>query len=280
VLWSSDQLSGVDFSEDGVNFYAENCAIELSPDYNTYTIKSLNNPNSIINITVTRTAPGFQAGRNGTTNFGTDPAAPWGSMRHIFWPRNTVEGSIVTADGPIDFKGRGLFVHALQGMKPHHAAARWAFANFQGPTHTAVMMSFTTPASYGSTVVNVGGIVKDGEIVYAGCTNTATYPAIKGDAECDWPEPESARYEWTGKTADGKALTAVLEGPLDTRLDRIDIMAEVPGFVKNIVAAAAGTRPYIYQYSPGATVPTLKLNIGGEEVSEEGQLFAEATFIS
>lgn len=201
-------------------------------------------------------------------------------MRHIFWPRNTVEGSIVTPDGPIDFKGRGLFIHALQGMKPHHAAARWDFANFQGPNHTAVMMAFTTPASYGSTVVNVGAIIKDGEIVYAGCSNSATHTAIKGDPENDWPEPEATKYEWKGKTAAGKDLEAVLEGPLDTRLDRIDIMAEVPGFVKNIVAAAAGTRPYIYQYSPDVATPTLKLKIGEEEISEEGKLFAEATFIS
>jgi hypothetical protein len=38
-----------------------------------------------------------------------------------------------------------------------------------------------------------------------------------------------------------------LAGPLGDRLDRVDIMAEVPGFVKNIVAAAVGTKPYIYQ---------------------------------
>ena len=32
------------------------------------------------------------------------------------------------------------------------------------------MMEFTTPPSYGSTVVNVGGIAKDGEIVWAGAS--------------------------------------------------------------------------------------------------------------
>jgi len=70
---------------------------------------------AIVNLTVTRQAPGFKVGKDGTTTFGTDPAAPWGSMRHVFWPRNTVEGTIVTKDGPIDFKGKGLFIHALQG---------------------------------------------------------------------------------------------------------------------------------------------------------------------
>jgi hypothetical protein len=55
------------------------------------------------------------------------------------------------------------------------------------------------------------------------------------------------KLEWVGKTKDGKAVEAVLVGPLDDRLDRVDVMAHVPGFVKQIVAASAGTKPYIYQ---------------------------------
>jgi hypothetical protein len=110
-------------------------------------------------------------------------------------------------------------------------------------------MQFITPPSYGSTVVNVGGLIKDGEIITAGIMNTVKHTEIKGDAECDWPEPGAVRYEFNGKTKDGKEVTAVLETPLDEKLDRIDIMAEVPGFVKTIIAAAAGTRPYVYQVS-------------------------------
>jgi hypothetical protein len=246
-LWSSDQLTGVDFSEDKTNFYADNVAVELSEDATSYTIKSMTNEASIVNLTITRVAPGFHVGKDGKTNFGTDPAAPWGTMRHAFWPRNTVEGTIVTNDGPIDFKGKALFIHALQGMKPHHAAAKWNFVDFQGPNFSAIMMEYTTPPSYGSTVVNVGGLIKDGEIITAGSSNSAAHSQIKGDPENDWPEPEAVKFEWSGKTKDGKTVTAVLDGPLDQRLDRVDVMAEVPGFVKNIVAAAAGTKPYIYQ---------------------------------
>ena len=222
-------------------------AVELSDDGKTYTIKSMTNEASIVNLTISRVAPGFQVGKDGKTYYGTDPMAPWGSMRHVFWPRNTCEGSVVTKDGPIDFKGKALFIHALQGMKPHHAAAKWTFINFQGPRFSAIMMEYTTPPSYGSTVVNVGGLVKDGEIITAGSSNTAAHSKIKGDPENDWPEPEAIKVQWNGKTKDGKDVTALLEGPLDPRLDRVDVMAEVPGFVKNIVAAAAGTKPYIYQ---------------------------------
>lgn len=204
---------------------------------------------AIVNVTMTRSAPGFQVGNDGKTYFGTDLNNPWGSMRHAFWPRNTVEGTITTKDGPIDFKGKGFFVYALQGMKPHHAAAKWNFVDFQGSTYSAIMMEYTTPPSYGSTVVNVGGIAKDGVIVIAGSSNSATHTRVKEDAQNDWPEPLEIKFTWSGRSKDGKAVEAVMEGPLDERLDRIDVMAEVPGFVKKIVAGAAGTKPYIYQVS-------------------------------
>jgi len=240
----------------------------------------MTNQKALVDLTIKRTAPGFQIGRDGRSYYGTDPKAPWGSMRHAFWPRNSAEGTITTEDGPVDFKGKAMFVMALQGMKPHHAAAKWNFVNFQGPHHSAIMMEYITPPSYGSTVVNIGGIVKDDEIIFANASGSATHTKIKGDAESGWPEPEDVKYQWLGKTKDGKAVEAVLEGPLDTRMDRIDVMEEVPGFVKNIVAAAAGTKPYIYQFSPRDHPLSLKLKIGDENITEEGSLFTEATFIS
>lgn len=120
-LWSTDQLNNVRFGEGNYNFYADNCSLELSEDGTSYTIKSSTNKQSIVNLKFTRTAPGFVMGKDGTSHFGTDPAKPWGSMRHAFWPRCKVEGSVLTQKGEIDFGGRGMFVHALQGMKPHHA---------------------------------------------------------------------------------------------------------------------------------------------------------------
>lgn len=105
-------------------------------------------------------------------------------------------------------------------------------------------MEFVTPPSYGSTTVNVGGIVGDGKILYAGTNNTVKHTDVKPDPDNGWPEPTAARFTWSGN-----GVEAVLEGPYGKRVDRVDIMAEVPGFVKQIVAGAAGTKPYIYQVS-------------------------------
>lgn len=109
------------------------------------------------------------------------------------------------------------------------------------------MMEYTTPPSYSSTVVNVGGVATDDKILFAGSSNSARHTTIKGDPENSWPEPSAASYQWKGKTEDGKDAEANLSGDLGQRLDRVDVMAEVPKFVKQIVAGAAGTKPYIYQ---------------------------------
>ncbi|KAK3944932.1 oxidative stress survival, Svf1-like protein [Diplogelasinospora grovesii] len=278
-LWCSTPLSNHEFSEDRTSFYANDCAVELSADGTSYSIKSMNDDRAIVNLTITRTAPGFQAGKTGNSLFGTDLNNPWGSMRHAFWPRCVSEGTITTKDGPIDFKGRAFFVYALQGMKPHHAAAKWKFVDFQGPTYSAVMMEYTTPPSYGSTVVSVGGIAKDGEIVTAGCSTNAIHVETKSDSENDWPEPTKVKFTWSGQTKDGKSVEGLLEGDLEEKLDKVDVMAEVPGFVKKIVAGAAGTKPYIYQYMPTKKPLQLHLKTGDEEVTEEGKLFSEAVFI-
>ena len=177
------------------------------------------------------------------------------------------------------------------------AAARWNFVNFQSPTYSAVMMDYTTPPSYGSTIVNVGGLVKDGEIICAGAENSALHTEVNEDAENEWPEPAAVKFSWKGKTKDGKPVIAELEGSLGKRLDKVDVLAEVPGFVKKIVGGVAGTKPYIYQvshclhspryakvdkslqYSPQSRL-SLKINIDGVKNVEEGVLFSETTFIS
>jgi len=226
-------------------------------------------------LTFTQAAPGFKLGRDGTTTYGTDPAAPWGKMVHNFWARCKVEGSIVGSGTATTIKGVGMYAYALQGMKPHFAARKWNFLSFQGPTYSAILMEFTAPVAYAETVVAVGAVVKDGEIVFAGASpNTSVkHDTTLTDKNNKLEEPVNATYTISDPT--GKS-TAIVTGPIAPRLDLIDIMGELPAIVKSIATSASGTRPYIYQYGPQTT-----LNIqGGESVSEKGRAFIEATFIS
>ena len=253
-LWCSDSVTNYGFDETKLSFFADGCAVDLNDDASEYTIKSAVNEGCLVDLRVTRKAPGFQAGKNGTSYYGTDERNPWGSMRHVFWPRCHVEGTMTTKDGPIDFKGRAMFAHALQGMKPHHAgklrttegalwlmmyaAAKWNFINFQTPSYSAVMMEFTTPPSYGSSVVTIGCIAIDDEVLLGGSQAPVAYTEVREDP--DWPEPGAVKLNWTGKTKDGKTATAELAGGLGKRLDKIDVMAEVPNFVKTIVGGVVG----------------------------------------
>lgn len=244
-------MSNFSFSEDKQNFKADGCSMEISEDGKTYTIKSSMNKQAVVDLKFTQTSPGFVVGKNGTSNYGTDPQKPWGRMKHAFWPRCQVEGSIITQQGPVDFKGRGFVSHALQGMKPHFAANKWNFANFQSPSYSASMMQFTTPKSYGQTSVAVGGIATEGAILIAGASPSLTveHTAVRGDPDNEWPEPGAVAFTWSGKTHDGKDVFARLEGGITPRTDRVDVMGELPKFVKQIVAGAAGAKPYIYQVS-------------------------------
>ena len=119
--WRSDPLSNFMFDESMLSFAADNLAVSLNEEADTYTIKSTVNENTTVDLTFTRASPGFVIGKDGTTYYGTDHENPWGSMYHSFWPRCAVKGTIKTNEETIDLGGRGLFIHALQGMKPHHA---------------------------------------------------------------------------------------------------------------------------------------------------------------
>lgn len=105
--------------------------MEISEDGKSYAIKSSVNKHSIVDLKFTQSATGYVVGKDGTTAFGTDPQKPWGRMYHKFWPRCRVEGHILTQQGPVDFKGVGIFIHCLQGMKPHFAGMPLQFVSLR-----------------------------------------------------------------------------------------------------------------------------------------------------
>lgn len=92
--------------------------------------------------------------QGGKSIFGLQPpptpsAEPDGYVFHAFWPVAKTEGVILANGQVIDGAGQGMFIHAIQGMRPNLVASKWNFANFQSDKVTAIMMEFTTIASYG-----------------------------------------------------------------------------------------------------------------------------------
>lgn len=284
-IWTSTKLD--DFMVKGANFYATNLKIELDEDNKTYHLVSKVNEESIVDLTFTKLAPAAKIGKDGVTIYGDDIENPWGTMRHVFWPRNNVEGTI-TSKNPetgeeksFNIKGLSMFVMALQGMKPHHAAATWNFLNFHSKLLSTVLMEFTTPKSYGSTKVTIAFVSNDEGILTGSINNETVHEKTEID-EIGWPKPNAITFNIHGvdskatdeEVANGTAtpVEAKISGDL-TLIERVDVMHEIPAFVKNIVSGVAGTKPYIYQMWNNLTI---ELN----EIKETSIGYVEATFIT
>ncbi|EPQ28033.1 uncharacterized protein PFL1_04360 [Pseudozyma flocculosa PF-1] len=258
--------------------------------------------------------------KGGMSFFGANAGSPDGYVVHRFWPIAMSQGHIIAKGQAIDAKGQGMFVHAIQGMRPNLVASKWNFANFQADDDklgrvAAIMMEFTTTSDYGSAkggsqiqgaqassgapaasgretmTVNIGSIVVDGKLV-------STL-----DQDTGYQAPQSIRYTWDGPLLDaasgkgdvaakvGAELTVDLGKPYPSSethglVDKVDVLAEIPYVVRKVVNVVAGTKPYIYQtLNPTTLSVQLPEQYGGrgkEERTHEvkGTLFEEHTFIS
>lgn len=281
-IWTSTRLENFKIV-DGFNFEADNLKFEMV-DGRNYKLKSFVCDESIVELEVERLTDGVIFGDDGMTFYGDDINQPWGSMRHVFWPKCTVNGRILTKKlGEVKItNGYTMFVMALQGMKPHHAAKSWNFMNFQSSNYAAVQMEFTTPKSYANTKVNIGIVTDNEKILFATIDNEVVHL----DSEIDsvgWPVPKAIEFNYVDPL-NGNTIAKVT-GPLKNLVERVDVMAEIPQFVKNIVSGVAGAKPYIYQYSNEFEIEILdkeKDSKSGKAVEgkEKGIGFTEVTFIS
>lgn len=317
-LWTSTKLEN--FRIEDANFYADDLSVEQSEDGTQYHLVSKVNDQSLVDLVVTRLTPGAKLGDDPATYYGDNLEQPWGSMRHVFWPRNTCVGEIKVKvpkkgkkqeqegetagneeteeteetedleDRTLTFKKEDpsycMFVMAFQGMKPHHAAKAWNFMFFHSEKNTVVLMEFTTPKSYSNTKVSIGIITSDRDILGVTYNNSALHMNQEVDS-VGWNVPQYIRVELNGLKAhikdeevsqdkDEHKIKALVEGPLENMVERIDVMGEVPNFVKNIVSGVAGTKPFIYQYADAENF-TFQLD---DKEKCKGLAWVEVTFIS
>ncbi|KAH7921034.1 oxidative stress survival, Svf1-like protein [Leucogyrophana mollusca] len=288
-----------------------------------YTIRAHLSDDLQISLDVTRPAsvPGFKVGKGpkgGYSYFGHDAEKPEGYVVHRFWPRTNASGLIMHKGQAIPAQGSGMFVHAIQGMRPNLVASRWNFANFQSGAHggvSAIQMEFTTLDAYGrrgagsgGVAVNVGSLVLGGKLAVV--TAETRWPdekqaedsSIKSraihlhpahDTDTGYSQPSEIDFHWAGpsilKDAEG-AIDASLHldvgGPKNPKglIEKVDVLAEIPYVVKTVVNYVAGTKPYIYQWHNKT-----KLVVSGPDalipglsagLEVEGMLYNEATFIS
>ncbi|KAI0359978.1 oxidative stress survival Svf1-like protein, partial [Trametes cingulata] len=289
----------------------------------SYTITANLGDDLQITLEVGRPAsvPGFKIGKGptgGFSYFGPDPKNAEGYVVHRFWPRTQATGMLVHNGKAVPVKGSGMFVHAIQGMRPNLVAARWNFAHFQSEQHggtSAVLMDFTTTDAYGRkgagsgfVTVSVGALVLGGKLAAvtaetkwpdeepaasAGVVSRAVHSKTARDQETGYDAPTELVYRWAGPS-----LVPDAQGPIDGTLsvdvgspdaykglvEKVDVLAEIPYVIKTMVNYVAGTKPYIYQWQNPATlhvnVPAGIIPGVSDKVEVEGTLYNEATFIS
>jgi len=283
-----------------------------------------------------------EGARGGHTYFGENLAAPDGYVMHRFWPYVRTSGLIVLDGQGIDAAGQGLYVRAIQGMRPNLVAARWNFVTFQskdlGGT-AATLMELTTTPDYGKPpaeangdparrepqVITFGSVTCNGHLVaVVGATRSARQPEDTPsahsatrithqqrayDAETGYQAPQAIHYHWDGpalsqgdkvEAAPNTRVTAEVTTQLGEPdkmtglIDKVDVLAEIPYFVRKMVNYVAGTKPYIYQTMQSDVQMRLSLpssilreaghSVEGDEPTAQfdvtGSLFEEHTFIS
>ncbi|PFH52999.1 hypothetical protein AMATHDRAFT_73812 [Amanita thiersii Skay4041] len=256
--------------------------------------------------------------QGGFSYFGPDIEKPEGYVVHRFWPRYVSSGHIINNGKAETVQGPGMFVHAIQGMRPNLVASRWNFAHFQSSQFggvSAIQMEFKTldthgpkGAGSGGVVVNVGSLVVGGKLVCVTAESKSPEEEQQADAEVvsrashlnperdpdtDYDKPNELLFQWTGPSLIKEAAGVVkgemridvggVEAPRGL-IEKVDVLAEIPYVLKMAVNYVAGTKPYIYQW-----MNPISVKITGPEeihpglsqgISAEGWVYNEATFIS
>lgn len=229
-------------------------------------------------------APGFKVGKGpegGFSYFGTDLAKPESYVIHRFWPLTAVKGLIMLRGQAIDAKGPGMYVRAIQGMRPNLVASRWNFAHFQSKAHggvSAIQMELTTTGDYGRkasgdgfVTANVGSLVVAGKLVgvtaetkykdeplpeKAEVISRATHTKTALDPDTGYNAPTELLYQWgvpsllpdaPGRFEASIRLDVGQPNAYKGLVEKVDVLAEIPYVIKTMVNYVAGTKPYIYQ---------------------------------
>ena len=250
----------------------------------SYTINANLGVDLQVAIEVSRPAsvPGYKVGagpRGGYSYFGHDSAKAEGYVIHRFWPRFIASGHIIQNGIAEAIKGSGMFVHAIQGMRPNLVASAWNFNFFQSNQLegvSAIQMEFTTlnthgkkGAGSGPVKVNIGSLVVGNKLVAisaettwpneapsSGVISRTTHLNSVHDADTSYPKPSQLVLEWKAPsivsdvkgTVEAKLEVDVgsLEHP-NGLLEKVDILGEIPSVIKLAVSYVAGTKPFMYQ---------------------------------
>jgi len=171
-----------------------------------------------------------------------------------------------------------MYVHAVASMIPHLVSPKWNFLCLQNTDTTLSVLQFVTPAKYGSFDISYGAFAHKGQLVAVTVENVVEHVDTTPDPDTGYDVPAQKNYTWKGSTLDGeKAFEAYLTVRPEKLCDRIDVLGELPYFLRVIIQALV-TKPFLYQWLDRVTA---RVTIEGEEPFEvTGTAFHECTFLN
>jgi hypothetical protein len=253
--------------------------IQLDAEQKQFKI-NITHPELVVSLDFDRIDQGFKVGE-GRTYLGGDKSSAAGFVSHKFWPRCIAKGTFIVNQEIHEVQGDGMFIHAIQGMQPQLIASNWNFVNFHSKEASIAMMQFQTTKQYGSVNINQGSLVLNDKLICVSVENQVELLNLKKDEETEYDIPETVKMTWNGKTIEQegeepKDVSITIISEPRNLLDKIDVLAEIPYFVRKIVQSLI-VKPYIYQWIDKTTA---EITIGDEKTTVEGYCFQELVFVS
>lgn len=224
---------------------------------------------------------------DGKLNFGSD--ATDGYIKMIFTPGVKAVGTL-TIDGiDREFRGHGLGLHQIQGIRPNLVATRWnvfLFVSDPPPTSssrestfrtTLFLIQICTPSSYGGETVNYGIVHHENQLLALSWDNQLQTFSPSRDPKSGYYLPQEIDLQWRGYTGEGRRFTAECHAQPQTLIDRINLLELLP-FVARKILETFFNKPFIYQWID-RTKMTLKVE-GEEPQIMEGWILNETTILS
>jgi hypothetical protein len=249
-------------------------SIQLNDTADTYKIR-FHQDTQQIDLTVTVEDRGYTLGK-GRIYYGKGDDAPY--LAHRWWPRCTVKG-VAILDGQMrTLDGRGTFIHAFAGMKPHTSASSTNLVLFHSPRVTLSLMEFTPPCHFNEENLLQGSIVLDGALLAVTVKNKVELLDEEVDVKSDYKIPKRVRIHWSGHTIEenSRKIDVTTEASLTVLVGCIDILEQLPWLVRRLIQALVA-KPYVYQWLEETKT---QLRINDELVEDNGHLLFERAFIN
>ncbi|KAI8391059.1 oxidative stress survival, Svf1-like protein [Radiomyces spectabilis] len=280
-VFKNINMSKFELSTDRRSVKTDNMNITLLPDQQTFKVQ-ITHPELVVSLDFTRVDRGFKVGE-GKTYLGGDKGSAAGFVSHKFWPRAVAKGTFIIDKQLHEIDGDGMFIHAIQGMQPQLIASNWNFVNFQAKDAALSMMQFQTTKQYGAVNINQGSLVLNGKLICVSVDNHVELLDLQKDTDTDYDIPQRIKLTWKGKTIaeegnteDTKDVQVTMVVTVKNLIDKIDVLAEIPWFLKKLVQTFV-VKPYIYQWLDTATA---EIKVGDETVTVDGQCYQELVFVS